>query len=163
MKSKSRVRSCKQLVAKYGPAEILGTVAAMAWGYGVYHLTWDKLLAGIAWAWAENIGYYSYNCRVERRSQSNFWHRGWKRIWMTIVGVLTEFGVGEAFDSLLVRPACMYFATVYIQPYGLWLLIWKIAADVVFYVPTTIAYRLKFNFQLRKKLTILEEKIEKMF
>jgi hypothetical protein len=53
-----------------------------------------------------------------------------------------EFGLAEALDSLLLRPALMYAGVMLAPNTALGVAVGKFAADLVFYVPTIVSYDL---------------------
>ena len=60
-----------------------------------------------------------------------------------IRNLILEFGVSEVLDSFLVRPFTMYIFPLLIGNLQLGILVGKLAADVIFYIPTIIAYELR--------------------
>jgi hypothetical protein len=57
--------------------------------------------------------------------------------------LILEFGFAEALDSLLVRPLALYTSLQWISNMAIALLLGKVVADVVFYVPTVVAFEVR--------------------
>jgi hypothetical protein len=60
-----------------------------------------------------------------------------------IRNIILEFGFSEILDSLFIRPFMMYIFPILIGNVELGIFAGKIAADIVFYVPTIFAYELR--------------------
>ena len=54
-----------------------------------------------------------------------------------------EFGLAEAVDTLALRPGLVFAFMQLIPDLGVAVLLGKLAADVVFYVPAITAYELR--------------------
>jgi hypothetical protein len=63
----------------------------------------------------------------------------------TLRNLSLEFGPGEALDSLVVRPAAMYFATSLTSDLAIAVILGKLAADIAFYIPAIAAYELRLR------------------
>lgn len=127
-------------LARYGPAEILGTITALAGSFAVFHLTHNNIAAAYGGAMGENVGFYGLiitrQILRDRRSTDSYGPRGAAR---TIARLLAEFGPAEALDSLLTRPLAMGLATRWLGR-GVGVIAGKIAADVTFYLPVIASY-----------------------
>jgi hypothetical protein len=125
---------------RYLPAEIVGTAAALvaavtATGEGVAS-------AVVAATWAESLGFYAFVTGRELRGALG---PRWTptALVCTVRGVVAEFGVAEAADTIFVRPALMY---AFVDPFGGVLpgvIAGKLAADLVFYGLAVPAYELR--------------------
>lgn len=60
--------------------------------------------------------------------------------------MLLEFGPAESMDSFLVRPAAMYFFPKLLGNIALGLLAGKLAADILYYIPTIMGYELRKKY-----------------
>jgi hypothetical protein len=123
---------------RYLPAECASIVGALLAANVIWDLTDNAAAAAIAGAWGENLGYYSVMMVREVRATSSLWHAA--------RNLVLEFGVAEVLDSVLIRPACMYVATRLVNDLSLGVLIGKLVADVVFYVPAIAAYELRKRY-----------------
>ena len=79
--------------------------------------------------------------------------RGLRSLPAIIGDLVLEFGAAEALDSLLLRPALMYAGMLLAPNRALGVVAGKLAADLVFYVPTIISYELLHR---RGRITIEE-------
>lgn len=110
---------------------------------------------------SENIWYYGYFIYREYLDQRVLGHHGIKSIYTVLLGIVWEFGVWELFDSFVTRPWCMFLAIRYLGS-NRWLVVWKLAADIVFYIPTAIAHKIKIHHRVDKMLDNLTSKIKKI-
>jgi hypothetical protein len=61
---------------------------------------------------------------------------------VTTRDLILEFGPTEALDSFVLRPALMYTAGRLLADVSLGVIVGKLIADVVFYIPTITSYEL---------------------
>ena len=125
---------------RYLPSELLSLLAAVAGAQLAYGATANPAVAAVAGAWSETIIYYATMLTREVRA-----HPG-QRLPITLRNLVLEFGLAEALDSLLIRPAMMYAATQLLANIALGTVLGKFAADVVFYIPTIAAYELRRRY-----------------
>jgi len=59
-----------------------------------------------------------------------------------IRALLAEFGLAELVDSLLIRPALMYYLPILTGSMMGGSMLAKFAADITFYIPAIISYEL---------------------
>jgi hypothetical protein len=64
-------------------------------------------------------------------------------------GLMLEFGPAEAFDTMLIRPALLYYGLLMAPNAPLGILVGKIVADLCFYVPAIVSYELQRGCRLR--------------
>jgi hypothetical protein len=100
----------------------------------------NPAIIAIAGAWGETTSYYATMLLRERRANPR------QRLWRTLGNLAVEFGIAEALDSLLFRPTLMYMAGQMVSDARFGVLIGKLAADVVFYIPTVIAFELRQHY-----------------
>lgn len=118
---------------RYLPAELVCTVTALLGAWAATALTGSAAVAG---TWGENVGFYGMllGCELSRRSL---------RALPTILRDLAlEFGPATALDSLLLRPALMYAGMALPPHLAIGFIVGKLAADLIFYVPTIVSYEL---------------------
>jgi hypothetical protein len=60
-----------------------------------------------------------------------------------VLNVSLEFGVAEAADTLVTRPLLLVAATHVVRDVAFAVIVGKVAADVVFFVPAIIVYELR--------------------
>jgi hypothetical protein len=124
---------------RYGPAELLAIAATLIGGWTTLVVTDNILLAAIAGTWAENLAYYGTIIRRDLRSQERL---SAPILLRTLRDLTLEFGPAELLDSLLIRPAMLAAAFTLIPAPALAGLLGKLAADVLFYLPTLTSYEL---------------------
>jgi hypothetical protein len=127
-------RLIRRWCARYLPAEVIGTISAVASAYFAYIYTDDRALAAVFGTIGENVGFYSVMAVVEWRRQGAAGPMGLQaRAQRTIRVLSAEFGPAEVIDSLVVRPAAMYVAPFVTGGITSGSLLGKIMADAVFY------------------------------
>jgi hypothetical protein len=112
---------------------LVGTVAAML-------SDTNPAIIAMASAWGETTSYYPTMLLRERRAHPR------QRLWRTLSNLVMEFGIAEALDSVFLRPTLMYVIGQIVSDARLGVLIGKLAADVVFYVPTVIVFELRQHY-----------------
>jgi hypothetical protein len=133
---------------RYLPAEVAGTALALAAAGAAYAVTGDRTVVVLVGAWGENLGYYGTIAardlaRARRRIDPAGAPTRWRPVREVLAGLLLEFGPAEALDSALVRPLAMVAAAQVVPEIGAAVLLGKLAADLVFYVPTIVAFELR--------------------
>jgi hypothetical protein len=137
--------------ARFGLAEVVGTVAAIA-GFAVGYLAAGSLLAAAGLATAgEAIGFYGcVGTRTAVAACRATGHlAGWRRLaagaWHATTQQLASCAAAEALDTFLVRPWCVAGAAWLARPLpgGVWLgfAVGKAAADVAWYGAEAAARR----------------------
>jgi hypothetical protein len=144
-------RPVREWVARYGPAEVIGTGCALLGAYLVHALTGSDIAAAYGGTLGENLGFYGVMIGRDVRADYRR-HRGHglvygARQWLqTASNLMLEFGFAEVLDSALIRPLAMATGTHYLGrgwgvPAG------KLVADLIFYVPVIGSYELRRRFQ----------------
>jgi hypothetical protein len=133
---------------RYLPAELLAITATLAATGAALALTGSVLLAALAGTWAENLAYYGLMLARELRARG----RSPRAALAALRDLLLEFGPAELLDSLLVRPAALYLAMAAAPTPLLGAAAGKLAADLIFYLPTIASYEL-----LRRRRAAAEE------
>jgi len=129
-------RKTWEWINRYGPAEVTGTVVAIFGAAIAHKLTSNEIVSAYTGSICESIGYYSIMITQEFRRYSK------GHPWQIARNLFLEFGPSEVLDSFATRPLFMGLGLHYIgQGWGL--LAGKLAADLVFYVPTIIIYELR--------------------
>lgn len=121
---------------RYLPAELLGTIAAITCAWAAITLTGSAAAAAIAGTWGENLAFYGLMLGREMAG------RGPRALPAVVRDLMLEFGLAEALDSLLLRPGLMYAGMTLLPGSALGLFAGKLAADLVFYLPTIVSYEL---------------------
>jgi len=111
----------------------------------------DPATVAIAGAWGETTSYYAAMFLRERRAYPR------QRLWRTLGDLTVEFGIAEALDTLLVRPTLMYSAGQIVSDPRLGVLLGKLAADIVFYVPAVAVFELRQHRVTRARSSLTLE------
>jgi hypothetical protein len=130
---------------RYGPAELLALAGALA-GYLLLDLaTGNHAAAAYGAAVGDNVAYYGFLFVREVASRAALVRRPSDRL-RVVAGSLRaltcEFGPAELLDSTVVRPGCTSIATAALGPV-LGVLVAKVVADLVFYVPVICTFELR--------------------
>ena len=140
-------RKLGEWLRRYVPAEIGGTLGALAGGLLVYRLSHSSALTAVGGTWGENLGYYLVILGREIGANRSALHQGrWRTSTRMLRNLVVEFGVAEALDSFLLRPLLVYAALSLTGSVPLGLLAGKLAADMGFY---TVAIGM---YELRKRM-----------
>ena len=133
---------------RYLLAEIIGTLCAIIIPTVVSLFSKNILIIALAGTWGENMGYYGVMIIREisqtiKKYKELHKQYGYLAFVKNIRNIFLEFGVAETIDSLFVRPTTMYLSINIFQNIQLGILMGKIMADVIFYIPTIISYELR--------------------
>ena len=120
---------------RYLPAECAAFLAAVTAAQVAALVSDSVAIAALAGAWAETGVYYAVMLAREL-------HAG-ETPWRAVRNLVFEFGLAEALDSVVARPALMYLASQLMGDLWLGIAIGKLAADVIFYVPAITAFELR--------------------
>jgi hypothetical protein len=129
---------------RYGFAEVAGLVTALVGSSVVFALTRSDVAAAYGAVLGENVGFYGVIVvREFHRAAQGAHERGERYGVMNALrtggSLMFEFGPAELLDSLVIRPAAIGFGMHYIgRTWGV--IVGKLAADIVFYVPVIVAY-----------------------
>lgn len=136
---------------RYLPAEIFGTLGAVLGAGLFFYYVQNGILAAYGGVIGENLGFYGYifigdfrKKRKENAKKNKKFSLAELRI--VVKNLFLEFGFSEVLDSLLVRPACLFWFSRWMPEYGFGIVTGKIAADIIFYGPTIFAYEMKKKY-----------------
>ena len=136
------------------PAELLGTLTALAAAWTVHAVSGSLISAAIAGTIGESLGFYGCLAVREVRYYDALHrdHGRLRRRWLTgtrtLRDLLIEFGPAELVDSFLTRPLFMYLMASLLQNFTAGIVAGKLAADVIFYGVAISAYELKRRYLL---------------
>ncbi len=147
----------REWLRRYGPSEIIGTVAALVAATATMLVTQNSIAAAFAGTWGENAGYYGSMLYSESRKDhhkhkaagTNYGLKGFSK---TLHGIAIEFGPAEILDSFAVRPFCMFLFPKIISNFQFGIFAGKLAADIVFYIPTIAIYEIKKKHLIKPNL-----------
>jgi hypothetical protein len=142
---------------RYGPAECGGIAGALVGSFLVRRVTGSAIAAAYGGAWGETLGYATVMLvrdviaeqRVAHSSRGAFHVRDIGRV---IGGLVAEFGPAGVLDSFVTRPLAMGLG-VRTFGLGLGIIVGKIAADVLFYIPVIVIYEYRLRRARRRGVT----------
>lgn len=131
-------------LSRYGFAECAGVTCALLASFVARHLTKSPIVAAYAGAWGETLGYsgvvITRDIRAEARlARARARRVGPRDVRTVATQLLAEFGPSGVLDTMLVRPFAMAFGARLLGPQR-GLIVGKLAADVVFYLPVIFMY-----------------------
>ncbi|WP_400193999.1 hypothetical protein [Hymenobacter sp. B81] len=132
---------------RYLPAEILSVLATLGCAGLAYWATGNRVSTALAGTWGGNVAYFGcilltdvVQTRRRRRALGQRYTAA--ALGRNVRALAVEFGVAELADSLLIRPALMYYLPLWLGSLSGGLLLAKLLADVTFYVPAIVGYEL---------------------
>ncbi len=138
-----KLRKLREWCSRYLPAEVVGSVLAVAGGFFAFHLTGNRGIAAISGTVAETIGFYLIIGSLDWRRMRSRSSIGPIAAMMRVLGgMVAEFGPGEIIDSTLTRPVAMYIGPFITGGIATGSLLGKLMADVVFYAVVIVSYEI---------------------
>lgn len=125
---------------RYGPSEVVGTVAALLAAGAAFQLSGSRAAAALAATWAECVVYYALIVGATLAAGGDFTPR---RLLIALRNLLIEFGPAELLDSLLLRPAALYGAMTLTPTLAVGTIVGKLVADLCFYTLAILALELR--------------------
>jgi hypothetical protein len=124
-------------IRRYGPAEVIGTAAALGGYWAGQVLTGSLVVSAFAASLSESVGFYGVlllrdMVRDAYAAGARRVRYGPREIAGTWRNVFIEFGPIELLDATVLRPLCMGLGGRYLGP-QLGVIAGKIVADVAFY------------------------------
>lgn len=137
----------KEWLKRYLPAEIISIVATILSTLIAFKLTGNRIATALISTWIGNIGYFGSIIifdviRTRRRLKSEGRLYTASVFYKNIRALAVEFGFAEVIDTLLIRPALMYYMPIWMNDMALGSVVAKVAADITFYIPAIIGYEL---------------------
>src|SRR4051794_33900283 len=114
MSSGHAVIKLREWTRRYLPAEVAGSVTALASALVARTCGASYILAAVIGSLGENVGFYGYFliCGTAQHYRTSHRLSGFTRlktaVSLTLRDILIEFSVAEAVDSLLLRPFLMF-------------------------------------------------------
>ena len=134
-------------IKRYLPAEVIGSTCLFLAGLGANALFHNPFITAVSATWAEFLGYYGTIVVIDlRKHTTRDGAISFHKVIKTIKHLLFEFGFSEILDTFVVRPFSLYLFPLLLGNIAIGLFVGKIAADIIFYVPTIIAYELRVKF-----------------
>ncbi|AII53053.1 hypothetical protein [Hymenobacter sp. APR13] len=137
----------REWLRRYLPAEVLSVGATLLAAALSLRATGSGLSAALAGTWAGNVAYFGWLLgqdvwQTRRTLQASGRPYRWRTLGQNVRALAVEFGVAEVFDSLLIRPALLYYMPRWLGSFGAGIVVAKLLADVTFYIPAIISYEL---------------------
>ena len=144
-------------IRRYGFAELVGTASAIAGSIGARAFTGSEIAAAYGGAVGESLGFYSTmlvrefragrrQARAEGRAYS------WRDASRASALMAVEFGPAEVADTGVLRPLAIGLGTRWLG-HGWGVVVGKLAADIVFYVPVIVTYEMRRRLARRRSST----------
>ena len=112
---------------RYLLAEIVGTVTCALGFAVVFILTENNLLAAYTAAILENPGFYGTILLLDLRQSD-------KKIRAQLLHMVAEFGPAELLDTLVIRPAALFYIPLWLGTDYYFVVLAKLVADLAFYL-----------------------------
>ncbi|MCC7029318.1 MAG: hypothetical protein IT257_03360 [Chitinophagaceae bacterium] len=137
----------KEWIKRYLPAELLSVIVTMLAAKVTYEMSGSLISTAIAATWAGNISYFGYilvnDVVIANKRCTTLSEKFSDRHFSVILKAMAlEFGVAELIDTILVRPAMMYYFPLWLNNLSLGIFTAKIVADLLFYIPAIICYEI---------------------
>ncbi|MGI4869774.1 MAG: hypothetical protein ACRYFX_01205 [Janthinobacterium lividum] len=145
--AKPRVSRLREWLGRYGPAQLLSVLATLGAAQAATHAGANGVAVALAATWTGNLAYFGLILGQDvRRTRYQLHTQGRAYTWRTLArngrALVVEFGTAEALDSLLIRPALLYWLPRWLHHMPLGVMVGQLAADVTFYIPAIISYEL---------------------
>ena len=136
---------------RYLPAEVLSTLVTLLAAWLVHKQGGSVLAVALASTWSGNITYFGYILIADiLRSVAAVKKAGEKYTLasaaVNLRSLVIEFGLAEALDSLLIRPLVMYYVPYMFSDFNTGIIVAKLSADVIFYIPAIIGYEMNKKY-----------------
>ena len=140
-------KRAKEWIKRYVPAEILSLAVTILVIVISWQLTHSHIITALAGTWLGSIAYFGYILAADivTAHREVRLHGGTYTITTflkNIRALFAEFGLAEILDSLVIRPALMYYLPVLTGSLLVGSVLAKFAADITFYIPAIISYEL---------------------
>jgi hypothetical protein len=138
----------KEWLKRYVPANIFCTVCTLIVAYITFSATHNRVLTAFLSSIIGTICFYLFLLvrdviSTVKKNKSESKRYSFISFLKNIRNLAIEFGFSEILDVLVVMPLFMYIFPLIIGDVIIGTLVAKIVADIVFYVPTIIAYELR--------------------
>lgn len=132
---------------RYIPAEVAAVCGALIGGFSAHVLFYNPVVTAIGGTVGDGVFYYGTIVLRDLWEQKEKHKKITFRVFAkTIRNMLLEFGPSEFLDSFIIRPISMYIFPLLLQNIGFGLIVGKVVADIIFYIPTIISYELRMKF-----------------
>jgi hypothetical protein len=124
---------------RYGPPELLGTVAALVGASLAQQMSSSEMAAAVTANWTEAIAYYGLIIIRDLWADG----RSSPHAALTIIrSLVIEFGPAELLNLTLIRNATLYAGITMASSLAMGVIAGKIVADILFYLMAVASYEL---------------------
>lgn len=151
-------RNIRNWVKRFLPAELIGTLFAIASAFIVSVFISNRVTIAFAASIAETVGFYVTIMITDAlliRKQLKHQHRSLTisaLLVITLKNIVLDFGLAELADSFVIRPLFMYLFPLWLKDYTTGIVAGKIASDLVFYIPVIVAGEIRTHISRRRSL-----------
>src|SRR4051812_30572528 len=151
-----KVKAAKWL-KRFLPAEIVGTISAIASTYVAMQLTDNRVTIAFTASIAETIGFYltiitTDTLVVRKKLKAESRTLTVKQSLVILKDIIVDFGPAELVDSFVTRPLFMYLFPLWLANYPMGVIAGKIASDLAFYIPVIIVTEIRTHIARRKEV-----------
>jgi len=138
----------KEWLKRYIPANLFCTICTLIVSYVIFYSTNNRVLTAFLSSIIGTICYYGFILvRDVIYTKRKYIEDSKKYTFVSFIknvnNIIIEFGFSEILDTFFVTPFFMYLFPLIINDIVIGTLIAKYASDIVFYIPTIIAYELR--------------------
>lgn len=146
-------KKLKEWLKRYLPAEIVGTVTALAAAVIAKFYSDNLIFTAYAGSIGEAIGFYStilFQNILQETRRRKIENQSLKAsdFVKIVTRIVLEFGPAGLIDGLFLRPLLMFIFPVLLNNFTIGILVGKIAGDFTFYILVILSY----EFASRKKI-----------
>jgi hypothetical protein len=133
---------------RYLSAEIYSTAGVVIGAGTTYLLTGNRILAAYVGTICETSCFYGFISFNDFRKNRMEYKKAGKRYgissyFKTLRNIIFEFGLPEVFDSLFIRPFCLYWFPIWMRSYSVGIIAGQLAANIIFYIPAYIINKIQ--------------------
>jgi hypothetical protein len=149
-------RNVKKWIKRFLPAEIIGTLSAIASAFVASAFMTNRVGIAFTASIAETVGFYLAIMVTDAlliRKQLKHKHHTLTLpalLLLIIKNIVLDFGLAELADSFVIRPLFMYLFPLWLNDYTAGIIAGKIASDLVFYVPVIVAGEIRTHISRKR-------------
>jgi hypothetical protein len=124
----------KFFVKRYWLAELVSASASYLFAWLAITISEDKIISSYFGSIGALLGFYIPIYIKDLNKYREYTNLPRKRIYSVVaVGLLVEFGLSEAVDTLVMRPMCLYFAQSAINEFTIAIITGNVIANILFF------------------------------
>ena len=141
-------KKVKEWLKRYLPAEIIGTVTAVAAASLTHFFSSNLIIIAYAGSLGEAIGFYStvftqHIIGVNKKNRAKQKVFSISDLTKITGNIVLEFGPAGLLDGLFLRPFFMYLFPIVLKNFTLGIFVGKLVGDVTFYLLVILSYEIK--------------------